>query len=117
LIDALRRESLLPEGALASALDKTAQSDVRIGDHYPQITVEVSVLKYVALFDKRCVIINDAFGPENILLVTVDLDAVACYPGPNVQFGFDQADVFVSGPKQRLDAGCKRNLYRIYRNR
>jgi hypothetical protein len=102
----LRRDDFLAEAALLSALDQTAQAGARIGGDHAQEAVQIAVVEDVPFADQRAVIGKNIGGARHGLVVALDFQAIVQQAGADIQFAFEQADIFIASPEQRLNAAA-----------
>src|SRR5207253_2217107 len=111
LIDGFGRERFLAEVSLASAVHQAAQSDFRIFSDYPQIAVEIAVAEALAFFHQGDVVLQNARGADDVGLIAFDFERIVQQTGGDLQSIFEDAYVFIAGPKKGLNAACDLNAY------
>ena len=115
LVHGLRRNDFLAEAALFSAFHQTAQTRIGVRGHHAQEAVEIAVIEHVPGVHQRYIIVQDTGGAGDSRVVAFNLQRVIEQPRADLKAGFDQADIFVAGPEQGLNATA--DLYAGFHSR
>src|SRR5208283_1664219 len=103
LVDGLRRQNLLTEGARLAALHQSAQRHVRVADYHLHVAVQVAVVEDVAFADEVDIVGQNALRAAYLRLITFQLyGATIGQVGVKIELPLKQANVLVTGPEQSL---------------
>ena len=90
-------------------MNQAAQRHFRVGGNHAQIAIEVAVVEGGAAFDELDVIFKNARRADYVRLFALDLERIVEETSLDAEAGFENANVFISRPKQGFDAATDLN--------
>ena len=96
--------ALDPGGALAACVDERFKGDRRVGDDQFEHAVEFAVVEIDAGLAKSVEVGEDLFDAGDAVGFAGDVDGIGAEIDRDVEFVFEEAEIFVVGSVERLNA-------------